>query len=51
MKILFVNNFFTDFGGAENIIIKEALMLQNDGHEVSFLPSAENRSKCAFEIH
>ncbi len=36
MKILFINNFFTQFGGAENIMLKEALLLQQDGHEAFF---------------
>ncbi len=36
MKVLFINNFFTQFGGAENIMLKEALLLQQDGHESFF---------------
>ena len=36
MKVLFVNNFFTSYGGAEIIMSKEAEMLKRNGHEVFF---------------
>ena len=36
MRILFANNFFGPFGGAENVMWDEARLLQQAGHEVHF---------------
>lgn len=36
MKVLFINNFFTSYGGAEIIMFGEAEMLKRNGHEVFF---------------
>ncbi len=36
MKVLFINNFFSSYGGAEAIMIKEAEYLRAKGHEVYF---------------
>lgn len=41
MKVLFINNFYTNFGGAEKVAIDEAKLLENNGHEVFFF--ATNR--------
>lgn len=36
MKILFVNNFFGDYGGTETVMYEQALKLKEMGHEVFF---------------
>lgn len=36
MNILFINNFFAEFGGAEKIMLKEAEFMENEGHEVHY---------------
>ncbi|MDD3150910.1 MAG: glycosyltransferase [Candidatus Gastranaerophilales bacterium] len=36
MKILMINNFFSSFGGAENVMCKEADLLEDKGNEVYF---------------
>ncbi|HEY9745800.1 MAG TPA: glycosyltransferase family 4 protein [Oculatellaceae cyanobacterium] len=36
MRILFANNFFGPFGGAENVMWDEANLLQRQGHDVHF---------------
>ncbi|MEI8388348.1 MAG: glycosyltransferase family 4 protein [bacterium] len=36
MKILFVNNFFSSYGGAESTMYDQASILKKNGHEVFF---------------
>lgn len=36
MKILFINNFFGNFGGTENSIFSTSKILEQNGHEVFF---------------
>lgn len=36
MNILFINNFFSEFGGAEKIMLKEAEFMENEGHKVHY---------------
>ncbi len=39
MKILMLNNFFTGFSGVEPVMMEEAGLLKDDGHEVYFFAS------------
>jgi len=41
MKILFVNNFFSEYGGAEKLLLNQALLLQKKGIEVFFFASSK----------
>lgn len=36
MKILFVNNFFSSYGGAEKLMLNQAKLLSKNGHSVEF---------------
>ncbi len=36
MKIFYINNFFTEYGGAEIIMLNEAKIFKQNGHEVCF---------------
>ena len=36
MKILYINNFFTKYGGAEKVFYDEACLFKNKGHQVYF---------------
>lgn len=41
MKILFVNNFFSEYGGAEKILLNQASLLQKNNIEVFFFASSK----------
>jgi glycosyltransferase involved in cell wall biosynthesis len=36
VKILYINNFFTNFGGAEKVMMDEATLMEENGHQVFF---------------
>ncbi|MEI7473274.1 MAG: glycosyltransferase [bacterium] len=36
MKILFINNFFSEYGGTETVMYEQAVKLREKGHEVLF---------------